>query len=88
MCGKCGKRLCWDILDHSSVFKVLYLERQERNVRDSWISQMQQQMALVLKGQLLLILLGYDKMDGMGIIYQNLLFPNYSVFIERLGCKW
>lgn len=78
------KRLCWYILDHSLVFKVLYLEHQERNIKASWISQIQQQMALVLKIQLLLIFLGYDKMDGTRIIYRNLLFPNYSVFTVRL----
>lgn len=53
-CEKSAKRLCWCILNYSLVFEVLYLERQEKNVRDSWISQMQQQMALVLNGQLLL----------------------------------
>lgn len=49
------KRLSWYMLDHSLVFKVLYLEHKERNIRDSWISQIQQQMALALKIKLLLI---------------------------------
>lgn len=39
------------------------------------------------KRSIIINLLGYDKMNGTCIIYQNLLFPNYFVVTVRL-CKW